>query len=204
RPGPCRVRRAGRAPVDGGGALGRARLEGLAQHLDQSGMAQIALREIARRPRFQRVDGEKLVAGIGEDDDRRTARPRGERLEPLEPRFVRNGMAEQHRIATVDRNVDGTPNARPRRMLVEGRARPFDLDVVAQQPAELGVVIDQQDPHRPKPGTADRYKPLAAWTSSSSSSYSSLRAAASRFALAAFERQASSSSRYARLTSPVT
>src|SRR5690606_38624476 len=95
--------RAGGAPAHLCGR--RPALERVAQRGDEPPVLQLALREVAYGARLQRVDGEPLVARIGEEQHRRAIAPLGEPVEPREALLVPDRVAEQHGVETGERDV---------------------------------------------------------------------------------------------------
>ena len=58
-------------------------------------MADFVLWKVARRSGLQRIDGDELVAGACENEDRRAIGPTAQALEQRETLVARDGVPEQ-------------------------------------------------------------------------------------------------------------
>ncbi len=119
----------------------------LVQRRQQLLARQLLLALVVVGARLHRAHGDDLVAGAGEEQDLRAVGALLEPLQPLEAVAAPEHVVEDHRLVGTQRELRRGKVVLQRVVLVDDPVRPALLDVVAEQVAQVRIVVDDEDSH---------------------------------------------------------
>ena len=120
----------------------------VAHRIEQALAGQFLLAQIVVRAVFHRAHRGHLVAGAGEEDDRRAIRALLELVQPFQPVAAAEHVIQDHHVVTAERKRRVRHVTRERVILLDLGIRPFLHEMALQQVAQVLVVVDDQDAHR--------------------------------------------------------
>ena len=130
------------------GALDLGRGE-LADRRDQLFARELLLALVVVGAGLHRAHGDDLVAGTGEEEDLRTVLALLEDLQPLQAVAAPEHVVEHHDVVVPQRERRVGDVALQRIVGFDLGIGPLAADVARQQVAQVLIVVDEQDAHRP-------------------------------------------------------